>query len=106
MEPTFSYLDNLSGENREFKMRIIKIILTELPKELELYHFALSLKNHFWASEIVHRINQKISFLQMNEAVNLVDIHEVQLRAGSTTYVDAFNEIVNTILEFLENSQK
>lgn len=85
-------------------MRIIKIILNELPKDFDLYHYALSLNNYFWAAEIVHRIKQKISFLQMNESLKLADKHEIELREGNTTYVEEFNEIVNKILKFLENS--
>ncbi len=106
MQPTFSYLDQLSGGNPEFKKRIIKIILNELPKDFDLYHYATELKNYHWAAEIVHRINQKIAFLQMAESLKLADKHESLLREGKTTYLNEFNEIVNKILNFLENSQE
>ena len=106
MEPTFSYLDKLSGSNREFKLRIIKLILTELPKDFDLYQYALSLNNQHWAAEIVHRIKQKISFFQMTEALKLADLHEMNLREGKMEYVNEFSGIVNKILTFLENSRE
>lgn len=104
MEPTFSYLDHLSDGNREFKIRIIKIILNELPKDMDLYQYALKINNLYWAAEIVHRIKQRIAFFQMNESLKIADKHETQLREGKTTYIKEFNEIINKILKFLENS--
>lgn len=106
MEPKFSYLDQLSGSNPEFKARIIKIILNDLPKDFDLYCYALELKHHHWAAEVVHRIKQKISFLQMTESLRLADEHELQLRQSDTSLIKEFNAIVNKILNFLENSHE
>lgn len=75
MEPTFGYLDELSDNNVEFKMKIITIILNELPKDFNLYHYALDLKNYHWAAEITHRMKQKIAFLQMSDSLKLSLIH-------------------------------
>lgn len=104
MEPTFSYLDELSGDNQAFKLKIIQIILEDLPKDFDSYTYALGIQNHHRAAEFVHRITQKIAFLQMTESIKLADEHEMQLRQGDTTYIKEFNEIVDKILTFLENS--
>jgi hypothetical protein len=106
MDPTFSYLDQLSGGNREFKIKIIKIILDELPKDFDLYHYALQIKNYQWAAELVHRIKQRILFFQMNESLKLADQHEILLRQGNPIYIQEFNETINKILKFLENSHE
>ena len=106
LNPTFSYLDELSGNNRQFKLKIIQMILEDLPKDQDLYHYALSLKNYHWAADIVHRIKQRILFFQMTESLKLADKHENLLREGKATYHTEFNEIVNKILKFLENSHE
>lgn len=101
MKPSFGYLDKLSGGNEEFKKRIINIILSELPIEYSTYQNALESKNYYWASEIVHRIKQKVTFLEMNESAKIVDQYENDLRDGKLIYLQEFDEIIHKILNFL-----
>jgi HPt (histidine-containing phosphotransfer) domain-containing protein len=105
MEPTFSYLDELSGDNKAFKQRIIQIIIEDLPQDFAAYAYALENQNHHRAAELVHRITQKIAFLQMNDSIKLADEHEMQLRQGNTIYMKDFSDIIDKILKFLENSE-
>ena len=84
-------------------MKIIRIILDELPKDFDLYQYALQIKNYNWAAEIVHRIKQRILFFQMTESLKLADQHEILLREGNPIYILEFNETINKLLKFLEN---
>ncbi len=101
MDPSMTYLDELSGGNEEFKKKIVKIILAELPEEYTLYKHAIAGGNYFWASEIVHRIIQKIAFFQLEESYKKVEKHEKYLREGNLKYHPYFNEVVAKILNFL-----
>ncbi|MDX5338275.1 MAG: hypothetical protein LPK25_04555 [Cyclobacteriaceae bacterium] len=104
MKPSFGYLDKLSGGNEKFKERIISILLKELPTEYKSYQNALESKNYYWASEIVHRIKQKITFLEMKESFKIADQHENYLREGKLIYLQEFDEIIHKILNFLSRT--
>ena len=106
MKPSFGYLDKLSGGNEKFKERIINIILSELPDEFEAYKNALNSKNYYWAAEIVHRIKQKITFLEMKESFKIVDQHENKLREGELIFLQEFEEIIHKILTFLSRTHE
>ncbi len=99
--PSLKYLQILSKGNKQFKSKIINLILEELPEEFDLYKTALESKNYFWASEIVHKIKHKIAFLQMEESYDISEKHELALREGKLKYQGEFLEIITKILKFL-----
>ncbi|MBN3582452.1 Hpt domain-containing protein [Algoriphagus aestuarii] len=99
--PSLVYLHSLSNGNESFKNRIIQLFIEELPEELSLYEKALSSKNLFWASEIVHKIKHKIAFLQMEESLEVSEKHELALREGKLKYQREFLDIISKILKFL-----
>lgn len=106
MKPSFGYLDKLSGGNEKFKEKIITILLEELPTEYTSYKNALESQNYYWASEIVHRIKQKITFLEMNESFKIADRHENSLREGKLIYLQEFEDIIDKILNFLSRTHE
>lgn len=101
MNPSFGYLDNLSGGNEKFKEKIIQILISELAKEHDLLKLAIQGKNYYWATEIVHRIKQKVSFLEMKESYKIVDQFENEIREGKLNNLQKFEEIIQKILNFL-----
>ncbi|WP_051287390.1 hypothetical protein [Algoriphagus mannitolivorans] len=106
MTPSFGYLDSLSGGNDKFKEKIIKILISELPKEHDLLKLAIQSDNFFWAAEIVHRIKQKVSFLAMEDAYKVVDQFENEIREGELKNLQKFEEIIHKILNFLARTHE
>lgn len=99
--PSLKYLKELSNGNRNFELRIFKLLLEELPVEYTVYQTAISKKNYYWASESVHKIKHKIAFFQMRESLRLAEKHEVALMSGNLKYQSEFQEIISNILKFI-----
>ena len=99
--PSLKYLKTLSNGNEKFEVKILRILITELPEELDNYKKALKAENYFWAAEIVHKINHKIAFFQMEQGFVLANQHELDLRDGKLNNQEEFLEIVTKILKFL-----
>lgn len=104
--PSLMYLKELSNGNRNFELKIFKLLLEELPNEYNSYQTALSTQNFYWASEIVHKIKHKIAFFQMREALRLAEKHEVALLSGNLNYQLDFQEIISNILKFLPETDE
>lgn len=99
--PSLSYLKFLSNGNKNFAIKLLQILKDELPEELDSYNKALKSKNHFRAAEIVHKINHKIAFFQMEQSSLLATEHELALREGKLNYQEYFLGIVTKILKFI-----
>ncbi len=99
--PSLRYLKELSNGNKNFELKIFKLLLDELPTEYSTYQNAIRIENYFWAAEIVHKIKNKIAFFQMREALSLAEKHEVALLTGNLKYELDFQEIIKEILKFL-----
>tara|TARA_R110002020_G_scaffold170310_6_gene359875 strand:- start:248 stop:571 length:324 start_codon:yes stop_codon:yes gene_type:complete len=99
--PSFRYLKELSNGNRKFELKIIKILIEELPSEYSSYQNALGARNFYLASEIVHKIKHKVAFFQMDKAFSLTEKHENALLAGNLNYQLDFQDIIGNILKFL-----
>ncbi|SMP36148.1 hypothetical protein SAMN06265367_11238 [Algoriphagus winogradskyi] len=99
--PSLTYLKDLSKGNKNFEMKIFKILLDELPAEYETYQHAIKTQNYYWAADIVHKIKHKVAFFQMKEALSITEKHETALIAGNTNYQLEFQEVLSNILTFL-----
>lgn len=99
--PSLEYLQKLSKGNEQFKIKIIQLLIDELPEEFEKYKQALNSKNYYWASEIVHKIKHKIAFFQMENSYQITLNHENSLKEGKLKYQVEFIEIITKILNFL-----
>tara|TARA_R110002020_G_scaffold437949_1_gene648302 strand:+ start:600 stop:914 length:315 start_codon:yes stop_codon:yes gene_type:complete len=99
--PSSRYLKEFSNGNRNFEMKILNILLEELPKEYFTYEKAVMSKNFFWASEIVCRIKHKIVFFEMWKALSLIEKHEEALIIGDLKHHNEFQKIISSLLNFL-----
>ncbi len=99
--PSLAYLKELSNGNTTFTMKILRILIEELPQEYLDYQNAIKKNNYYLAAEIVNKINQKIALLQMNNSHFITEQHEISLRSGKLKYQSDFQEIVSKMLKFL-----
>lgn len=104
--PSLRYLKELSNGNKDFELKIFKLLLDELPTEYSTYQHAIRTKNYYWASEIVHKIKNKIALFEMSDSLSLAEQHEVALLSGNLKYELDFQEIITEILKFIpENNE-
>lgn len=104
--PSLRYLKELSNGNKDFEMKIFNLLLEEFPTEFSIYQNAIRVENYYWASEIVHKIKNKIALFEMREALALAEKHEVALLSGNLKYELDFQEIITEILKFIpENNE-
>ena len=99
--PSLLYLKELSKGNKNFEMKIFKLLIDELPAEYATYQHAISTHNYYWAADVVHKIKHKVAFFQMKEALTLTEKHETALMSGNLNYQLDFQEIISNILKFL-----
>lgn len=100
--PNYSYINNLSGGDKEFEKQLLDIIRKELPGEVDLYSNFLSEKKFEKAAEVVHKIKHKISILGLEKSYVTADTYENDLKNGETVLQDDFHGILKVIADFLE----
>ncbi|WP_051315832.1 hypothetical protein [Algoriphagus vanfongensis] len=97
--PSLRYLKELSSGNKNFELKIFKLLLDELQKEYTEYQTAISDKKYYLASEIVHKMMHKIAFFQMRKSLLLAEKHELALMSGTLKYQSEFQETICNILK-------
>lgn len=102
MEPlNFSYLNSLSGGDKEFELKILNVIKEEFPFERSEYEQNVEKGNFKLASENVHKIKHKISILGLNKSKELAVEHEELLKVNDLTLKDDFEKVLDIITDFI-----
>jgi hypothetical protein len=70
-QPNLSYINELSGDNLEFKNKIIGILKKELPDEIAVYEEEFKSGNYLEAAQSVHKLKHKISILGLDKVIIL-----------------------------------
>ena len=96
-----SYIDQLSAGSETFKNNLIVVIKNEFPDEKAIYFKNINAKNYKEAAENVHKIKHKISILGLEKSYEIAISFENNLKEGDTTLRDEFENILNTISEYL-----
>jgi len=101
-QPNFSYINQLSGDDLAFKAKLIDIIKTELPKEINQY--LLHLNNHKYklASNDVHKLKHKIIILGLELDYRLATAYESDLKVENTSKKNDFLKVLETMTNFIE----
>ena len=101
-QPNISYIQNMSGGDKNFEKKLIGIIKSEFPIEMQVYFNSMKIKNFDDASEIVHKIKHKISILGLEKSYEIAVAFEENLLEGNTNLNDQFESILNTITNYLQ----
>ena len=99
--PNLSYIDELAMGEQEFKEKLINIIRTELPAEVDAYYECFP-NNSDLAAQWVHKLKHKISILGMSESYEMAVRHEADLRNGSWNSHEEFVRILESMRLFIE----
>ncbi|THD67602.1 Hpt domain-containing protein [Robertkochia marina] len=102
--PNLSYIHQLSGGDKVFEYKIFEVIKKELPQELLAFKHCIEKNNFKEASSVVHKLKHKISILGMEQNYALAEIYEKELKEGINNGQQEFEEILQGMLTFIEQT--
>lgn len=101
--PNLEYINNLSGDNIEFKTKLISILKRELPLEIETYQQEMKVSNLNLAAQAVHKLKHKVSILGLEKIYYLAEQFEEDLKEGSITLQNEFEKTLVQMQDFVNN---
>jgi len=100
-QPNTEYIDKLSGDNTEFKNKLITILKKELPEEINSYSTLIESGKFENAAESVHKLKHKLSILSLSQSYGLAEQFEKNLRQNNTELQDDFESILVKMKDFV-----
>jgi HPt (histidine-containing phosphotransfer) domain-containing protein len=100
-EPNLTYINELAGNDSEFKTQLIQILKKELPSEIRAYQQHIVKKNNNLAAEMVHKIKHKISILGLLKSHKVATHFEEELKNNSQKNKNKFDHILKNMTQFL-----
>ena len=97
------YIDQLSGDNVEFRKKIIEILKRELPEEVATYREQIQNKNYLLAAGCVHKLKHKISILGLKKSYYIAEQFEDNLKVNSTDLESDFDAIIKIMDDFVNH---
>lgn len=103
-QPNLSYIHQLSGGDKAFEDKLLNVVKRELPEEVETYRHSISHGNFKEAAANVHKLKHKISILGLEESYRFAEVYEEELRESENNRQEGFEEILQNMLSFIEES--
>lgn len=104
--PNLSKINELAGDDLEFKKQLIAVICKEFPNEKQFYEDCVAKKDYKKTAEIVHKLKHKISILDLEEGYKTAVTYENSLRESGSLSQKEFENTLQTISTFLETLKK
>ncbi|MDA0177604.1 Hpt domain-containing protein [Mesoflavibacter profundi] len=101
-QPNLSYIDSLSGGDKDFKQKLIDIIKKEYPEEKDIYLTNIKKGNYKQAASNVHKLKHKISILGLEKSYDIAANYEANLLEDNTDLKQEFEAILNVITNYLQ----
>lgn len=101
-KPNSNYINQLSGDNEEFKAKITGILKRELPEEVAFYENQIQSKNYKLAAESVHKLKHKVSILGLEKSYYIAEEFEDNLKEQSTKLQSEFESILKAMQDFVD----
>ncbi|UQD55845.1 Hpt domain-containing protein [Flavobacterium sp. K5-23] len=102
-QPNLNYINELSGDNFEFKNKLIGILKKELPIEIAIYAEQFKNTNLILASQSVHKLKHKISILGLEKSYYIAEEYERNLKKNTTNLEPDFENILKIMQEFVNH---
>lgn len=99
--PNLNYINELSGDNEEFKIKIIDILKRELPVEVQVYQEEIEKANYMQAAQAVHKLKHKVSILGLEKSYYIASDYEDNLNGNSVALKNDFEAILKAMQEFV-----
>lgn len=101
-QPNLSYIQQLSGGEKDFEQTLINVIKTEFPLEKLTYFDNINKKDLKKTAESVHKLKHKISILGLEKGYEKANNFEHNLIDNSLSGQDDFEGILFTITDYLK----
>lgn len=101
-QPNNNYIDQLSGDNLEFKAKMIAILKRELPEEIVIYQNQMLNNDLGEAAQCVHKLKHKISILGLEKSYYIAEEFEEHLKNKSTVLQSDFEAILKVMQQFVQ----
>ena len=100
-QPNTIYIDELSGNNIEFKEKLIAILKKELPEEVARFNILMKEHDLKKASESVHKLKHKISMLSLEKDYHIAEQFEKNLKENKMELIEDFESILTKMQNFI-----
>lgn len=100
-QPNLEYIEALSGGDKSFEEKLMRIIKLEFKDEMSTYHKNFKAGNYLLAAENVHKIKHKISILGLEKGYETATEFENNLKEEDISLNDAFESILSNISYYL-----
>lgn len=99
--PNTNYIDQISGDDLDFRAKIIAILKEELPQEIDLVKSQLLHGAFSEAAQSVHKLKHKISILGLEKSYYIAEDFERNLKNNSTVMQPDFEAILEVMQQFV-----
>ncbi|SNR16503.1 Hpt domain-containing protein [Tenacibaculum jejuense] len=103
-QPNLNYISELSGGDKEFEAKMLSILKSELPEEVNTYNNHVEKQDFKQIAEIVHKIKHKISILGLEKSYESAVAYEKELLEGDMKGHTDFLELLTKMSNFLDNA--
>lgn len=100
-QPNLTYINELSGDNIDFKNRIISILKKELPEEISLYNAHKKESDFAQMYQSVHKLKHKITVLGLEKSYYLAEKYESNLKNNSTELQVDFENVLKQMQDYV-----
>ncbi|REG89751.1 Hpt domain-containing protein [Winogradskyella sediminis] len=101
-QPNLSYINQMSGGDKDFEEKLMGIIKIEYPKEKQTYLHNIEAKKYKDSADNVHKLKHKISILGLEKSYGIAVTYEENLLNGKEDGRKDFEAILDTITDYLE----
>ncbi len=103
VQPNLDYINQLSGDNIEFKNKMIGILKKELPEEMTIYRKEMAAENYIEAAQSVHKLKHKISILGLENSYYIAEKFEDNLKNNALDLNSDFDIILKVMQEYVNS---
>lgn len=100
-KPNNNYIDQLAGDDLEFRAKMINILQKELPEEIAEYNSKLAESDMKQAGLMVHKLKHKVSILGLEKSYYLAEKYEKNLKEGNTDFQEDFELLLQEMSKFV-----
>lgn len=100
-KPNNKYIDQLAGDDVEFRAKMVKILQKELPQEIDEYKSQFEANDLTRAALMVHKLKHKVSILGLEKSYYLAEKFEKNLKEGKTNFQEDFELLLDEMTKFV-----
>ena len=101
-KPNLNYIDELAGDDNDFRAKLVSTIKRELPSEIADYKNSLANNDFLTAANHVHKLKHKISVMGMEKSYYIAEEFEHNLKNHSVDLKSEFEDILAAMQSFAD----